>query len=142
VGEATLRLTVRTPREVVVDDRVLSVRIRTDTGQVGLRPNSEPAVMVVEPGLVLVRMVGEERFLATAGGLLRCDGSRAILLTPLAVLGKTSAEVKARLEEAFRKPNAELELRTVLQRLETGLLRELRRSPTAQRRDEPSHVDP
>ena len=67
------------------------------------------------------------RFLATAGGLLRCDGLRAILLTPVAVVGDDAQAVRRRLEEALEAPRADLELRRAIERLETGILRELRK---------------
>lgn len=122
-----LRLVVRTPEGPVFDDRVRSLRVATDTGQVGLRPRSETSAMVVEPGLVLARVADGLRFLATAGGLLRCDGSEAVLLTPLAVVGEGPQSVRARLDEALARPPADLELRTVLQKLEAGILQQLRR---------------
>jgi len=131
VAEETLRLVVRTPHGAVFDDRVSSLRVPSDTGQVGVRPRSEPAVLVVEPGLVLAASRDGLRFVATAGGLLRCDGKEAVLLTPLAVVGESAEVVGAQLEEALGIPRADLELRAVLQRLETGILQELRRSTPA-----------
>jgi F0F1-type ATP synthase epsilon subunit len=127
VAEGVLQLTVRTPQGVVFEARVTSLRVPSDTGQVGLRPRAEAAALVVEPGLVLARAAGGLRFVATAGGLLRCDGERAILLTPLAVVGASAQAVRAELEAALAAPGADLELRGVLERLETGILRELRR---------------
>lgn len=131
--EETLQLRVRTPQGSVVDDAVTSLRVPTDSGQVGLRPRSEAAAFVVEPGLVLAAGAGGLRFVATAGGLLRCDGREAVLLTPLAVVGESADVVAAQLDEALGLPRADLELRAVLQRLETGILQELRRRPSAQR---------
>jgi F0F1-type ATP synthase epsilon subunit len=131
VAEETLRLVVRTPQGGVFDGRVTSLRVPTDTGQVGLRPRSEAAALVVEPGLALAASTDGLRFVATAGGLLRCDGTEAVLLTPLAVVGESAEAVRAELEEALGTPRADLELRAMLQRLETGILQELRRSPSA-----------
>jgi len=131
VAEKTLGLVVRTPQGAVVDERVTSLRVPSDTGQVGLRSRSEPAVLVVEPGLVLAATTGGLRFIATAGGLLRCDGEEAVLLTPLAVVGESAAAVGAKLEKVLGTPRADLELRAVLQRLETGMLQELRRATQA-----------
>jgi F0F1-type ATP synthase epsilon subunit len=128
VADATLRLEVRTPQGGVFDAPVTSLRVPSDTGQVGLRPRSEPAVLVVEPGLVLAATTGGLRFVATAGGLLRCDGEEAVLLTPLAVVGESAEAVRTELEKAMGTPRADLELRAVLQRLETGILQELRRT--------------
>jgi F0F1-type ATP synthase epsilon subunit len=127
VAPETLRLVVRTPERGIFDEAVTSLRLPTDTGQVGLRPRAEATVLVVEPGLVLARAGGALRFLATAGGLLRCDGSSATLLTPVAVVGDSEQSVAQALDQVLRTAHAELELRAVLQRLETGILLELRR---------------
>ncbi len=131
MADETLRLVVRTPQGGVFDERVTSLRVLTDTGQVGLRPRSEAAALVVEPGLALAASSEGLRFVATAGGLLRCDGKEAVLLTPLAVVGESAESVRADLSEAMGVPRADLELRAVLQRLETGILQELRRGASA-----------
>jgi F0F1-type ATP synthase epsilon subunit len=137
VAEGTLRLVVRTPEGGIFDEHATSLRVPSDTGQVGLRPRSEPAVLVVEPGLVLAATTGGLRFIATAGGLLRCDGKEAVLLTPLAVVGDSAEVVGAQLAEALGTSSADLELRAVLQRLETGILQELRRTTSAAHRGGP-----
>jgi F0F1-type ATP synthase epsilon subunit len=126
VIEQALKLIVRTPREVVLELDILSLRAPTATGQVGVRPRVEPLVLAIEPGLVLVRQDDGFRFIGTAGGLLRCDGERASLLTPLAVAGKDEDDVLAALEQALAQPNVELEARATLSRLEGSILRELR----------------
>jgi F0F1-type ATP synthase epsilon subunit len=122
----TLKLIVRTPREVVLELDVLSLRAPTATGQVGVRPRVEPLVLAIEPGLVLVRQDHAVGYVGTAGGLLRCDGERASLLTPLAVVGKDEDDVLTALEQVLAQPNVELEARATLSRLEGSLLRELR----------------
>ncbi len=98
-----LKLTVRTPREVVVDFEVASVRVPTETGQVGIRPRMEPLVLAVEPGLVLARHKAGFEFVGTLGGLLRCDGKTACLLTPLAVTGEDEDAVTQALDEALAR---------------------------------------
>jgi F0F1-type ATP synthase epsilon subunit len=127
MAEGHLEVVVRTPQEVVAELEARSLRLPADTGRVGLRPRCEPTVLAVEPGLVLAWTDVGVRFLATAGGLLRCDGRRAILLTPLAVVGDDAQAVRERLEEALAAPRAELELRQAIERLESGILRELRK---------------
>jgi F0F1-type ATP synthase epsilon subunit len=133
MADETLRLVVRTPQGGAFDEQVASLRVPSDTGQVGLRPRSEPAVLVVEPGLVLADTTGGLRFIATAGGLLRCDGKAAVLLTPLAVVGESAEAVGSELEDVMGRPSPDLELRGVLQRLETGILQELRHSTSKDR---------
>jgi F0F1-type ATP synthase epsilon subunit len=126
VAERALQLLVLTPERSVFEADVLALRLPTDTGQVGLRPRAEATVLVVEPGLVLARTREGLRFLATAGGLLRCDGRSARLLTPVAVSGESAESVARALDDALRAMRVDLELRAVLQRLETGILVELR----------------
>ena len=128
-----LRFVVRTPKEVVFDQPARSLRAPTETGQVGLRPGVEPLVLAIEAGLVVARTDDAYRFVGTAGGLLRCDGSLASLLTPLAVSGGDEAAVLNAREEVLAQPSEEMEARETLARLQRSILRELRqtgRAPT------------
>jgi F0F1-type ATP synthase epsilon subunit len=134
MNEIQLKLVVRTPREVVLERNVSSVRVPTDTGQVGVRPRAEPLVLAIEPGLLLVRRGGEYEFVGTAGGLLRCDGATASLLTPLAVTGNDEDAVIDALEEALAQPSVEMEARATLGRLQSSILRELREGGKEQMR--------
>lgn len=126
--ERGLKLIVQTPREAVLELDASSLRVPTESGQVGVRPRVEALVLAVEPGLVLVRQDDSFRFIGTAGGLLRCDGERASLLTPLAVAGTDEDYILAALERALAQPNIELEARAMLNRLQSSILRELRQS--------------
>lgn len=122
----SLWLVVRTPREVVAELDAWSLRIPTETGQVGIRPRGEAGALAIEPGLALVRTTGGVRFLATAGGLLRTRPFEAVLLTPVAALGDDAAAALAAMEAALAGADPERELRRAIERLETGLLREIR----------------
>jgi F0F1-type ATP synthase epsilon subunit len=126
MAPASLHLTVRTPHALIVELDVVSLRVPVDTGEVGLRPRGEATVLAVEPGLVLARTASVLRFLGTAGGLLRSDGQRAVLLTPLAVLGGDGAGVLEALAAALATPDPEIDLRRAIERLEAGILQELR----------------
>ncbi len=124
-----LHLLIRTPHETVLDAQVSAARIPTETGQVGLRPSEEPLVLVVEPGLVILRMDGGLRFAATAGGLLESDRERSVLYTPFAVLGAVDTEVLASLVRALATPDSELSARRQLGELEQRIVQELRQRP-------------
>jgi len=130
MADAALRLVVRTPHEVVLDTSVLSVRVLTETGQVGLRVRMEPTVLAVEAGLVLVRTDAGSSFVGCAGGLLSCDGRTASLFTPLGVVGDDAEGVRGALDRALAEPGAEQKVRAALDRLEGRILTELgRRAP-------------
>jgi len=122
----SVHLVVRTPRGVAADLEVQSLRVPTDTGQVGLRPGAEAAVTPVEPGLVLARTAERLHFIGTAGGLLRTDGREAELLTPVAVLEDDAAAAVAAVDQALAGADPERDLRQAIERLETGLRREVR----------------
>lgn len=129
----SLRFMIRTPHESILDGNVQSVRIPTETGQVGLRPRQEPLLLAVEPGLLLLRSDSAPRFAATAGGLLRCDRRQCLLYTPFAVLGDDEAEVLAALSRALATPDSELLARRQLGELEHRIVEELGRRPKVPR---------
>jgi F0F1-type ATP synthase epsilon subunit len=127
-----LRMVIRTPHEIILDADVRAARVPSETGQVGLRPRQERFVLVVEPGLVILRSQDGTRFAATAGGLLQVDRQRCVLYTPFAVLGSDEAEVLAALDRAVAVPNGELSARRALGALEQRIVTEIRqRSPLA-----------
>lgn len=130
MAEGILRLVVRTPRGVALDAPVRSLRVPTDTGQVGIRPRTERGALVVEPGLCLCRTDEGVRFLGTAGGLLRKDRERAVLLTPAAAAGSSPPEAEVGLAAALRGVEADRALRNELDRLERALAGELRARAT------------
>ncbi|MHB8416540.1 MAG: hypothetical protein ACYDCL_00585 [Myxococcales bacterium] len=127
-----LRLVIRTPHEVVFDAPVRAARIPAESGQVGLRPGQEPFVLVVEPGLLLLRDDGVS-YAATAGGLF--DGGResAVLYTPFGAVGERDADVLAALDRALSNPDGEIAARRRLGELEQRIVTELRQRPAALR---------
>lgn len=127
---STLTLAIRTPHEVVFEGAVTRARVPTGTGQVGLRPRNEPAVLVIEPGLLLLGPAGAgPSFAATAGGLLELDRGRATLFTPFAVVGASATEVADALDRALATPDSELAARRRLGELEQRIVRELKGKP-------------
>jgi len=129
-----LRFVIRTPHGAVFDEDVRAARVPTETGQVGLRPREEPLVLVVEPGLVVLRLDGALRFAATAGGLLEGDRWRSILYSAFAVAGSVDTEVLAALDRSLAAPDRELLARRRLAELEQRIAQELRHRPAAVRR--------
>lgn len=128
MNESGLELIIRTPRQIVYQGRATSLRLGTESGQVGIRPRMEPLVLAVNPGLVLIYSSDQLTFAGTAGGLLRCDGKQATILTPLAVYGPNMQTVADQLEAVLATPSVELEARETLGRLESSILRDLQES--------------
>lgn len=128
-----LRLVIRTPRGAVFDGPVRSVRISTESGQVGLRARQEPLVLAVEPGLLILHKDTGTHFAATAGGLLESAREQSALYTPFAVLGAAGAEVLEALDRALATPDAELAARRRLGEIEQRILRQLRHAPPVAR---------
>lgn len=126
-----LRVVIRTPHELVVDIPARSLRVRTETGHVGLRCRMEPVILAVEAGLVLIRTDAGVRFVGAAGGLLSCDGQQATLFTPLAVTGNSADDIKTALDRALAEPGSEVALRAAFDRLEGRILTELRQPSSA-----------
>lgn len=122
----TLHWTVRTPHDVVQSLEACSIRAPAETGQVGLRPRMEPLVLAIEPGLVTVRTAQALHFVGTVGGLLKCDGQQAQLLTPLAVIGDDEQALLEQLDQLLLKPDEEMQTRAMLGELENRILTELR----------------
>jgi F0F1-type ATP synthase epsilon subunit len=125
------RMVIRTPHEVIFDGRIVSARVNTQSGQVGLRPRMEPTLLVVEPGLSLLTRPTEVSYAATAGGLLRVTRESTTLYTPFAVVGDTAERVMDLLHQATLEPGSELDAHRQLEELELRILRELRQGATA-----------
>lgn len=123
--DVALHLILRTPQKIVLEVDVVSLRVPTETGQVGLRPRSEATILAVEPGLVLFRVGDRLQYAGTSGGLLRCDGQNAVLLTPIAVAGDEPDTVLTALDAALALPEAERDARATLERLEKNIVRDL-----------------
>jgi hypothetical protein len=82
-------------------------------------------VLVVEPGLLVLRTDGGLQFAATAGGLLEHAGMTCTLHSPFAVLGADEAEVLEALGRALATPDSELAARRRLGELEQRIVKEL-----------------
>jgi F0F1-type ATP synthase epsilon subunit len=128
-----LQLVIRTPYEVVFDQRVRAARVPTESGQVGLRPREEPLLLAVEPGLILLSPSEGLRFAATAGGLLEGGRERSVLYTPFAAVSEQEEEVLASLDQALATPDSEIAARRRLGELEERIVEELRHRPATTR---------
>jgi F0F1-type ATP synthase epsilon subunit len=121
----SLKLIVRTPQAIVVETEARAIRVLTETGHVGLRPKMEPVILTAEPGLALVHREDSCLFVGTAGGLLKCEGAVATLLTPLAVAAEDQGSVMQELQQQLSEPQAELDVRTTIDTIQLSILNEI-----------------
>ena len=125
MSRSMLKVLIRTPTETILDLEVASIRVPTQTGQVGLRPRGEPNVMAFEAGLIVLRSKIGTRYAGTAGGMLHADRDSVSLLTPLAVSGEDVESVKRQIDALLATPTEEMEVRRTMGRLETRIIQEL-----------------
>ena len=123
------RFIVRTPHDTVLDAQTSAVRVLTESGHVGLRPQMEPMVLPIDAGLIVARADGRVTLVGSAGGLLSFDGREGTLFTPLAVAGTDPVAIQRALDAALAAPDSELAVRARLGKLERRILGELRRGP-------------
>lgn len=118
---------VRTPHGEVLRSRLVSLRVPTETGSVGILAGMERAAIAIEPGLVVGRTADADVFIATAGGILRVERARATLLAAVAVVGRDPASVVAAMTALTATSTAEAELRRRIDKLEQSLVAQSRR---------------
>jgi F0F1-type ATP synthase epsilon subunit len=128
-----LQFSILTPHAAVFEGPIEAARLSTETGLVGIRPRAEPMLLAVEPGLALLRVDGQMRFAATAGGLFEGDREHGILYTPYATVGGDADAMIEALDLALQTPDSELAARRRLGELEEKIARELRGRPTIRR---------
>ncbi len=111
---------------MVVETDARSIRVLTETGQVGLRPNMEAVILTVETGLVLVhreifvpvcrhgRRFAEVRW--QAGDVADAPGRRR---------RKSGERDAVNLQQQLSQPKAELEVRTTINNIQSSILTEI-----------------
>jgi F0F1-type ATP synthase epsilon subunit len=124
-----LRFVIRTPTEVAFDALIRAGRVPTETGLAGVRPRAEPMLLVIEAGLIVLRLDVGTRYAATAGGLYESSRESGVLHTPFAAVGGNAREILATLERELRTSDGEIALRRQLGDLEQRIIRELRTKP-------------
>lgn len=122
----SMKTTIRTPSETVFEGDVISLRVPTHTGLVGLRPRAEPSVLAVEAGLIILKTERGTKYAGTAGGLLHTNRQMSSLLTPLAYIGNDVESVSRQLDLLLATPSEEMDVRHTLTRLQTRILQEIR----------------
>jgi F-type H+-transporting ATPase subunit epsilon len=102
----TLNLEIVTPTAVVYSKDVHMVTLPAVDGQIGVYPQHVPLLTRVVPGEIIVRVDGQEEYLAVGGGLVEITDDHISIVTDMAVAAKDIDEAKA--EEARQRAAARL----------------------------------
>lgn len=76
----TFKLTVITPKKVVLEREISSISAPGMDGEITILPNHQPLFSLLTEGVVKIRAGEEEDFLAIGGGYLETNGKSVNLL--------------------------------------------------------------
>jgi len=125
MAETSMHLTLITPVETVVDQRIRRLATRGGDGAFGLLPHHVDIAVPLVPGIVAyVDEEGSEHFVAIDMGVLLKTGSELRIVTRRAVEGDDLADLERLVEEEFLNlSDLERDARLALARLEAGVVR-------------------
>jgi len=103
----TMNLEIVTPAAVVYSKAVEMVTMPAVDGQIGVYPQHVPLLTRIKPGEIVVRIDGQDEFLAVGGGIVEITGDHVAIVTDLAIAAKDIDE--ARIEEARQRALARLQ---------------------------------
>lgn len=128
----TMRLRISTPREDLLIEGVLRIRVEAPDGSRGVLPGHERATTVVRAGVVRLARAdgGAERisFLATEGGFLDISPAEARLITRWVAQGdELSALIELLRQRGTRRRTIDAEARRLAERHELAARKALAR---------------
>jgi len=123
--ETSMHLTLITPVETVIDQRIRRLSARGGDGAFGLLPRHVDIAVPLVPGIVAYVDEGaDEHFVAIDMGVLLKTGSSLRIVTRRAVAGDDLAGLEQLVEEEFLNlSDLERDARLALARLEAGVVR-------------------
>ena len=97
-------------------------------GQLGILPNHAPLITVLQPGELMVRVAGEESYLALSGGYMEVLGNRVIILADAAedvdeIDEARAQEAMERAQQRVANRESEAELQQALASLRRAQVR-------------------
>jgi len=122
----TIELEIRTPDEMLLREKVHSVRVQLADGWWGILPGHIPFIAALVRGILIYRKGKEVHYVVLDGGTLEVQRHRVMVLTPAAEKADDHALLRKKLEE--RKAAGEktaFEAHIEFTRARTALLRAL-----------------
>jgi F-type H+-transporting ATPase subunit epsilon len=123
-----MHLKILLPSQIFADkDEVMRIVAETHHGSFGILPRRLDCVTALAPGILTYETAGAgEVFVAVDAGVLVKAGPDVLVSVRRAVGGTDLDELRARVEQEFLTLDAqEQSVRSVVAKLETGLLRRL-----------------
>ena len=105
-----LRLELRTPGGVVLDQPVQSITAEDRTGWFGIRPGREDLIAVLPPGLLVFRDEEGEGFAAIAGGLLSLEKGHCRVVSLEAATARSLDQIAEQVARQARRRRERTEL--------------------------------
>lgn len=121
-----MTLKVLLPFEIFADEKaVRSIVVETEQGSFGLLPQRLDCVAALVPGILSCEVDGQdEMFLALDAGVLVKTGNVVLISVRRALRGNDLAGMRDAVEKEFLTLDSQEEdMRTAMDRLETGFLR-------------------
>jgi F-type H+-transporting ATPase subunit epsilon len=122
-----MKLTIRTPAEVIVDEPVARIKAEAENGWFGLLPKHIDFVTALVPGILIFEPPAKpQEYVALDHGILVKCGAEVAVSTRNAVRGTNVGELKQAVETQFReREEAERKARAFEAKLEADLVRRL-----------------
>jgi F-type H+-transporting ATPase subunit epsilon len=122
-----MRLTVRLPAQILLDEEVDRVKAEAENGWFGLLPRHIDFVTALVPGVLTFQPHGKtEEYLAVDHGILVKCGAQVSISTRNAVRGASLERLKSEVEVQFRaREEREKAARAYEAKLEADLVRHL-----------------
>jgi F-type H+-transporting ATPase subunit epsilon len=127
VQTVTIDLKILLPHAVLLEQAgVTRMVVETPQGSFGLLPQRLDCTAVLVPGILLYAAGQREAYVATDEGMMVKIGARVLVSVRNAIRGEDLAELRAAVEREFtHRDEQEQRVRSVLSKLESGLVRRL-----------------
>jgi F-type H+-transporting ATPase subunit epsilon len=97
----TIKLKIVTPERLVHEEDVDQATLPVQNGQVTILPNHRSYIAALKPGEIIIKLNGQEKFLATSGGFIEFADNKLVVLADTA---EAADEIDiARAEEARKR---------------------------------------
>ena len=91
MADNTFRLRVITPQEVVVDENVNMIVMRSVQGELGVLPGHADYSVLLEYGQLRIFTISEERYMAVSGGVAEVTAESVTIITKEALWSQANS---------------------------------------------------